>query len=208
MLIGLQRRGPQRDRNSRVAPLHGEIRDNEPMLHLHIEYLSEPFEAAYPWLKGLLQRRRYRNVLFNLDQCGHSWVERSTIVDIMHSIPSVEIFYTFAIETLLAFLCKAEPALLESQFRHLGIDGADLVALEGAVSKNVWLGAAERLVFEAFRTCALYVSPFSINNPRGWRYWLIHFANFYRARQVCSAIIPSRRYSSSPNFRSSDRINH
>jgi len=24
----------------------------------------------------------------------------------------------------------------------------------------------------------------SINNPGGWRYWLIHFANSYRARQV------------------------
>ena len=135
-------------------------------------------------MKGLLARGRYRNVLFNLDQCGHSRVECSTIVDIMHSIPSVEIFYTFAIETLLAFLRKAEPALLESQLRHLGIDSADLAALEGAMSKNVWLGTAERLVFEAFRTCALYVSPFSINNPSGWRYWLIHFANFYRARQV------------------------
>jgi three-Cys-motif partner protein len=174
---------------SNVAPLCGDIRDNEPMLHLHIEYLSERFEAAYPLVKGLLARGRYRNVLFNLDQCGHSRVECSTIVDIMHSIPSVEIFYTFAIETLLAFLRKAEPALLESQLRHLGIDSADLAALEGAMSKNVWLGTAERLVFEAFRTCALYVSPFSINNPSGWRYWLIHFANFYRARQVYNNVL-------------------
>jgi hypothetical protein len=44
-------------------------------------------------------------------------------------------------------------------------------------------------VFEAFRTCAPFVSPFSINNPEGWRYWLIHFANFYRARQVYNNIL-------------------
>ena len=44
-------------------------------------------------------------------------------------------------------------------------------------------------MFEAFRTCAPYVSPFSINNPDGWQYWLIHFANFYRARQVYNNIL-------------------
>ena len=57
------------------------------------------------------------------------------------------------------------------------------------MSRNSWLDAAERLVFEAFRTCARFVSPFSINNPGGWRYWLIHFANFYRARQVYNNIL-------------------
>jgi hypothetical protein len=44
-------------------------------------------------------------------------------------------------------------------------------------------------VFDAFRMCARYVSPFSINNPQGWRYWLIHFANAYRARQVYNNIL-------------------
>jgi hypothetical protein len=57
------------------------------------------------------------------------------------------------------------------------------------MSKNIWLGTAERLVFEAFRACAPYVSPFSINNPSGWRYWLIHFANFYRGRQVYNNVL-------------------
>lgn len=57
------------------------------------------------------------------------------------------------------------------------------------MSKNSWLGAAERLVFEAFKLCAPFVSPFSINNPDGWRYWLIHFANYYRARQVYNNIL-------------------
>jgi hypothetical protein len=44
-------------------------------------------------------------------------------------------------------------------------------------------------VFETFRTCAPFVSPFSINNPDGWRYWLIHFGNFYRARQVYNNVL-------------------
>ena len=44
-------------------------------------------------------------------------------------------------------------------------------------------------MFGTFRTCAPFVSPFSINNPGGWRYWLIHFANAYRARQVYNNIL-------------------
>ena len=57
------------------------------------------------------------------------------------------------------------------------------------MSNNDWLGAAERLVFASFRNCATYVSPFSINNPDGWRYWLIHFANNYRARQEYNNVL-------------------
>jgi hypothetical protein len=57
------------------------------------------------------------------------------------------------------------------------------------MSKREWLGAAERLVFESFGRCAQYVSPFSINNPDGWRYWLIHFANNYRARQEYNNVL-------------------
>jgi hypothetical protein len=57
------------------------------------------------------------------------------------------------------------------------------------MSKQSWLGVAEKLVFSAFRSCAAYVSPFSINNPDGWRYWLIHFANSYRGRQEYNNIL-------------------
>jgi three-Cys-motif partner protein len=172
-----------------VAPLHGEIKQNVAKLHLRVEYLNEPFETAYPMIKQFLQQGRYRNVLFNLDQCGHSHVERKTLLDVMRSYPSAEIFYTFAIEALVSFLRKAEPALLKTQLGYIGLDSADLQTLEGAMNRKSWLGAAERLVFEAFRVCAPFVSPFSINNPGGWRYWLIHFANFYRARQVYNNIL-------------------
>jgi hypothetical protein len=58
------------------------------------------------------------------------------------------------------------------------------------MNKNEFLGAAERLVFDYFRACAQFVSPFSINNPDGWRrYWLIHFANNYRARQEYNNVL-------------------
>lgn len=172
-----------------IAPLQGDITENVRRLHLRIEYLTDTFEAGYPRMKQLLEQGRYRNVLFNLDQCGHSHVERSTLVDIMRAHPSVEVFYTFAIEALLSFLQKSNPVQLATQLRPFGIEPGGLDLLNGALSKHSWLGAAERLVFETFRTCAPFVSPFSINNPGGWRYWLIHFANIYRARQVYNNVL-------------------
>lgn len=160
-----------------------------PKLHLKVEYLNDFFEVAYPKIKVLLGQGRYRSVIFNLDQCGHSHVERRTILDIMHSWPAAEIFYTFVITSLLAFLQKDEPERLRTQLDHLGIPSNDMQALDGLMSRKDWLGTAEKIVFDAFRLCAPYVSPFSINNPGGWRYWLIHFANAYRARQVYNNIL-------------------
>lgn len=172
-----------------VAPLHGKIKESVPNLHLHVEYIALEFEKAYPVVKRFLSEGRYRNVLFNLDQYGHSQIYHETLVDIMHSYRSAEVFYTFAIEALVSFLPKSSPTLLATKLAKIGLDREDLKHLQSDMSRNSWLGAAERLVFEVFRTCAPYVSPFSIHNLDGWRYWLLHFANSYRARQVYNNIL-------------------
>ncbi|MBB4039817.1 three-Cys-motif partner protein [Microvirga flocculans] len=172
-----------------VGPMQAEVARTLPKLHLEIQYLNDPFEGAYPKIKALLAQGRYHNVLFNLDQCGHSHVDRDTILDIMRTYQAAEIFYTFVITSLLAFLKKANPKQLRSQLEHVGLRDTDLDALDGVMSRKEWLGAAERIVFDAFRLCAPFVSPFSINNPDGWRYWLIHFANRTRARQVYNDIL-------------------
>jgi three-Cys-motif partner protein len=172
-----------------IAPLLAEVKESVPKLHIHTEFLKDSFEVAYPKIKELLRQGRYRNVLFNLDQCGHSHVERKTLLDVMHSYPAAEIFYTFAIESLLAFLRASDPKLLAAQLAHIGLSETDLRGLEGGMNKQTWLGVAEQLVFGAYRACAPYVSPFSINNPEGWRYWLIHFGNSYRARQEYNNIL-------------------
>lgn len=172
-----------------IAPLQAEISQNVPRLHLRIEYLNHAFEDAYPAMKQFLEQGRFRNVLFNLDQCGHSKVSRTTLVDIMHSYPSVEVFYTFAIQSLLTYLQTHDPIRLAVQLQPFGIQSKDIEALDFGIKKQQWLGAAERLVFDIFRTCATFVSPFSINNPEGWRYWLIHFANAHRARQVYNNVL-------------------
>jgi three-Cys-motif partner protein len=172
-----------------TQPLLAAAKAEVSKLHVHVQYLNKPFETAYPEIKHLLERGRYHNVLFNLDQYGHSHVDITTLIDIMGSFRSAEIFYTFAIEPLLAFLRKSNPKLLAAQLGFLGIQVENLSPLEGLMNNQAWLGAAERMVFAAFRGCASYVSPFSINNPDGWRYWFIHFANSYRARQEYNNVL-------------------
>lgn len=172
-----------------LGPLLTEIDQNVPKLHLQVIYRNKAFEEVYPEIKELLKRGDYKNVLFNLDQYGHSRVQLETIVDIIASFASAEIFYTFGIASLLAFLQKSNPERLARALGPLGIRSADLDQLEGVMSNQAWLGAAERLVFDSFKRCANFHSPFSINNQQGWRYWLIHFASSYRARQEYNDIL-------------------
>ena len=172
-----------------VAPLEAEIKANVPNLHLRIEYLNKTFEDSYPDIAVLLQRGRYTNVLFNLDQCGHIHVAIATLLNIMHTYTSAEVFYTFAIQSLIAFLEKANPEKLSAQLARLGLSQSDLQSLQTGMNREAWLAAAERIVFDHFGSCAPFVSPFSMHNPNGWRYWLIHFANSYRARQVYNNVL-------------------
>ena len=168
------------------------VQDNSTCLSLAIEYSSDKFEVLYPNVVTRINAAKCRNVIFNLDQCGYSAVTAYAISDIVSRWRSAEIFLTFAIETLLAFLSRNKSNL------SLAFD-AELKARIETLSRNSeqllttqdWLGQAERIVFSHFRQCAPYVSPFSINNPDGWRYWLMHFANSHRARQVYNDILHS-----------------
>ena len=171
------------------APLLDEIKTQSLKLYVQPVYMEETFEAAYPKIKDLIQTGRYRNVLFNLDQCGVSQINLETVLDIMNVSPSVEIFYTFMVKSLLAYLSKNDPRLLASQLKTLHVSASEQTKLHEGKSNDEWMGAAERLVFENFRRFARYVSPFSINNPDGWRYWLIHFSNSYRARQAYNIVL-------------------
>ncbi|WP_415764810.1 three-Cys-motif partner protein TcmP [Pseudomonas sp. ZB1P45] len=159
--------------------------------HLKItpHYSSDYFENAYPTIKSLIQSERHKNIIFNLDQCGHSHVRTETLTDMMGLNDSVEVFYTFVITALLAFLKQNDPKALSTQLSYLQLTNQDFEVLVEQASKRAWLGVAERIVFESFKKCARFVSPFSINNPGGWRYWLIHLANSHRARQVYNDIL-------------------
>lgn len=172
-----------------VSPLLMTARENK---HLNIEVLygAEQFEVVYPKLKSRLLGSAFQNVIFNLDQCGHLHVEWSTLKDIVSSFKSAEIFYTFFIDTFLAFLQRDNPEVLDRQLRPFGLNAALVQNFsEDLVTKRDWLGAMERLVFDLLKGCAPFVSPFSINNPEGWRYWLVHLASSPRAREVYNVIL-------------------
>lgn len=174
---------------SHIEPVLAATKIEVPKLHLQIVYYDKPFETIYPDVKRLLERGRYQNALFNLDQYGYSDVSIETLSDISASFASAESFYTFGISSLLSFLSRTNRKLLARQLAFLGISPTNLSALQSMMSKHEWLGTAERLVFEVLQSCAQYVSPFSINNPDGWRYWLVHLANNYRARQEYNNVL-------------------
>ena len=172
-----------------LAPVLVAARREAPNLRIGEEYMNKRFEEAYPEIRQSLLNRQFGNALFNLDQCGDRSVDISTIEDILRTFRSGEVFLTFMIKALLAFLNKRDPDALRSRLRHLDIASGDLQSLTPHLSKNEWLGAAEKIVFDVFQGCAPFVSTFALNNPSGWRYWLIHLANQPRARQVYNDVL-------------------
>lgn len=176
-----------------LAPVVATAKLSEPRLDVAVVDFNDSFEVAYPKIKEVVETRKFRrNVIFNLDQCGHSRIASSTIVDILNSYPSPEIFYTFAIQALLTYLQANNRENLERRFAYFDVDSSildDLDELASIANKEAWLGAAERTVFEAFKKYGGFISPFSINNPDGYQYWLIHFAKNFRAREVYNIVM-------------------
>lgn len=172
-----------------IAPLVHLAQESNSGIELQVQFECGEFEIMLPAFQAAVEARRCRNVIYNLDQCGHSQVELTTITRLMASEKSVEIFYTYSIKSLLTYLNQTNPDSVRRNLEHLGT-AADLSELpDGLVNKTEWLGSMERLVFEVFRRCAPFVSPFSIHNPDGWRYWFIHFATADRARQVYNDVL-------------------
>jgi len=173
-----------------MAPLLAGAKEDDSNLHIEVEYLSEKFDDIYPQIKSRLDSAKCSNVLFNLDQCGHSKVNIDIIENIMQSWKSVEIFLTFSINTILTFISPDEEK--NNVILNSDIHKEVYALLESGtenINKETWLGEIERIVFEKLKGCAPFVSPFSINNPGGWCYWFMHFSKSYRARQVYNNIL-------------------
>lgn len=172
-----------------LQPLLAQIKQERPQLHLEVQVRNQAFRDFYPLARERLVAENFRNVLFNLDQCGDKLVSRDVIVEIMQQFASAEVFLTFMIKSLIAFLKKQDPEALYRRLAHLDVSRANLGELDGIMSRKEWLGTAERIVFDNLSSAAPFASPFSIHNPEGWRYWLMHFAKSPRARQVYNDIL-------------------
>ena len=172
-----------------ITPMLVNAKESSEYLYIHTEYHNGNFETEYQLIKERLKQARCSNVLFNLDQCGYSHVTATILRDIISSWNKAEILLTFMIDSMLAYLSPTKGTNnvpLEPEMKQR-ID--DLLSDMGNSTKKKWLGGAEKIAFEHLKDCATYVSPFSINNPNGWRYWLMHFSNNYRARQVYNDIL-------------------
>jgi len=174
-----------------VTYFEAEIKDTIPQLHIEVEYHTQKFDEVYPLIKSNIEARKHRNVLFNLDQQGHSHVELNIIKNIMANWESAEVFFTYMIQALLAYMSPDK-----EKDRALGKNPA-ISELIYSLSENSdiplikpeLLGKAEQIIFNYLKEFAPFFTPFAIHNPKGWSYWFIHFANIYRARQVYNNIL-------------------
>ncbi len=175
-----------------ASSLESEIKDTSENLYLHFRYYNEKFEDIYPKIKKELFQLSYKNVIFNLDQAGYIHVSKAIIIDIMQSWKSAEIFLTFLISSILKYLSTNEDKdqTLKKFSSEIRKDVFSILkSPDEPISKVEFLGRAEQIVFEHLKQCATYTSPFSINNPDGYRYWFMHFANSYKARQVYNDVL-------------------
>lgn len=175
--------------SSLLNPLITVLNKKEEFVKIKLEFLNCKFEEAYPKIKRHIYLSGITNIIFNLDQCGYSRVSLPTIKDALSLGRSSEVFLTFAIETLKTFLSNEARSNSVPLDKLFGGELPEQFLPDELVSRKDWLGLAEKAVFDALKSISEYVCPFSINNPDGWRYWLIHFSNNHRARQAYNDVL-------------------
>lgn len=159
-------------------------------LNINVKYLSQTFTNAFLTIKKLLAAENFTgNVFFNLDQSGHSLIPNSTIKDILRTYSSAEILMNISAQSLFTYLSRNQPDRLKKTLNFHGVSDYEINQLNDELSKKDWRGLVEKIVFESYKNCCHYVSPFAINNPKGWTYWLMHFANKPKAKQVYNDLL-------------------
>jgi len=154
----------------------------------HVNYFEGDFGNNLTSIAERVLASKVRNTIFNLDQYGHSDVSEQHLQAALSLTRSSEVFLTFSIKSFLAFISPSKRQnnrVFDGQISEISLNK----------TKKEWLAAVERVVFEEFQSLANFVSPFSINNQGGWEYWLVHFANSYRARQVYNDILHRKKNS-------------
>ncbi|MBH9995883.1 MULTISPECIES: three-Cys-motif partner protein TcmP [Bartonella] len=172
-----------------LAPLIIDIKEKNSGLNIKIRYSNCIFEQRYRYIKEEINKLKIQNVIFNLDQYGYTHVTKEIIIDIMNSFKSVEILFTFMIGGFLQYASPSDIPKIQKNLDRIGISYEDLNAIRDIIDKKEWLGAAEKLIFDVFKECSTFFTPFSINHKDGYKYWLMHFANNYRARQEYNNVL-------------------
>ncbi|TDQ64482.1 three-Cys-motif partner protein [Maritalea mobilis] len=165
-----------------------EHRDDDNNAMFCVRYFEGDFGRNLPSISQMVLASKVRNTIFNLDQYGYADVSEEHLRTALSLTRSSEVFLTFSIKSFLAFISPARrqgTRIFDGQISDISLHK----------TKKEWLAAVEKVVFEEFQTLANFVSPFSINNQSGWEYWLVHFANSFRARQVYNDILHRKKNS-------------
>lgn len=158
-----------------------------------------PFIQLYPEVRSLLLEYRFSNVLFNIDPCGYTQVNLPIIQDILGSFKSAEVFFTFMIGSLFNYSSWMNPEKTNNLMRDFCGTQEQFFQDESFRKKAEWLGVVEKIVYTEFTRTAKFASPFAINQSgnTGYNYWLMHFANSHRAREVYNDILYKKYWSPS-----------
>lgn len=161
------------------------------LLNVKIQRLKKPFIEIYPDIKARLIHARFSNVLFNLDPCGYTQVSLPFIQDVLGAFKSAEVFYTFMIGSLFNYSSWSDPKRTNALVQTFCGTQEQFFEDKSFRKKGEWLGAVEKIIYTEFARSAKFASPFAINQSgnRGYNYWLMHFANSHRAREVYNDVL-------------------
>ncbi|WP_424947090.1 three-Cys-motif partner protein TcmP [Candidatus Spongiihabitans sp.] len=126
-------------------------------------------------------RGKRGRALFILDQYGYSKVLLGQVMNIMQSAKS-EIILTFAVGSLLAYLCDKS----ESTLMKIGLTDTDIAQIrhkDNRDNPNKCRSVIQHVLSKQFLEMGYFYTPFCIyGDTSGWGYWLVHLSSHYRAR--------------------------
>ena len=156
--------------------------------------LNSDFESNADQLIDQVRRKMPRapRAIFLLDQYGYSEVPTERIAKIIQSLAGSEVILTFAVDALLTYFSE-HSNLTKSLLRKIGIPevlrGRSFDDIKN--SEEHWrLFVQSSLYQDLVKKCqAQYYTLFFIRSTQGHGdYWLIHFSQRARARDVMTRI--------------------
>jgi three-Cys-motif partner protein len=165
-----------------------------PRLDRDIFLLNSEFESTADRLIEHVLRRMPRSprAIFLLDQYGYSDVPTDRIARIIQSLPGSEVILTFAVDALLNYFAENSD-LTKRLLQKVGIPDV----LQGRSFEDIkrtdkdWRLFVQACLYqELIEKCrAKFYTLFFIRSPHGHGdYWLIHFSQRARARDVMTRI--------------------
>ncbi|HZR36113.1 MAG TPA: three-Cys-motif partner protein TcmP [Nevskia sp.] len=169
-------------------------RGYEPRIGKDIHVWNAPFDSKADQLIEHIKRRMPRSgrAIFLLDQYGYSEVPTEIIRRIMKQMPSAEVILTFNVASLLTYISDKK-GQAEAMLSSAGTPDS----LKGRSITNIKLNEGDWRLFiqacmcpELVRNCgAPFYTLFFIRSEQGHGdYWLVHFSQHARARDVMTRI--------------------